>query len=431
MKTRRHKVKIRKITVVPYFSVCGLKEIMNNVTHYTAWHGNHWYGDGYQLQSASLAREIVMVAASNQAMSKASTPLPTANLLQEILQRKLSGSVTLADQRSQGLYWRIFVGNGLIHYATCTTRWPERIMPLVASLVPELVLSDPLGNQSDYEYLCGLWQSGHLSLQVLRQLLFRLTQEALVHCLVLPQPKFQLERNLAVDPILISASIKDLVVPAKDAVNRWLKIRDRVESPMQRLGSASVSAIEQQVALMSPSAAWASTLVGAVSQQQSLYQTAHTLGSDALSLSEWLVPLLAEGKIAFATAKAPARPLIACIDDSNAVQRKVKLTLEAAGYDVVGITEPARALTTFVRQRPVLILMDITMPEINGYELCKMLKQSALLKEVPVVMLTGRDGIIDRLRARAAGASDYMTKPFEPHQLLTLLDQYIIATVAA
>lgn len=372
-----------------------------------------------------------MVAAPDRTMTQTPTPLSTANLLQEMLQRKLSGSVTLADQRGQGLYWRVYVGDGLIHYATCTTRWPERILPLLASLVPDVTLSDPLPNQSDYEYLCSLWQAGHLSLQVLRQLLFRLTQEALVHCLILPQPKFQLERNLAVDPILISAGIKDLVVPMKEVINRWLKIRDQVSSPLQQLSSASINALEQQVSVVSPSAAWASTFVWAVSQQQSLYQTAHKLGTDTLSLSEWLVPLLAEGKVSFATAKAAAQPLVACIDDSNAVQRKVKLTLEAAGYDVISITEPARALTTFVRQRPALILMDITMPEINGYDLCKMLKQSALLKDVPIVMLTGREGLIDRLRARSVGASDYMTKPFDPQQLLTLLSQYVAATVTA
>ncbi|NJK72679.1 MAG: response regulator [Synechococcaceae cyanobacterium SM2_3_60] len=256
-------------------------------------------------------------------------------------------------------------------------------------------------------------------------------QEALVHCLILSQPKFQLERNLTVYPILISAGIKDVVVPVKDAINRWLKIRKQVASPLQRLSSPSLSALERRVSTVSPSAAWASTFVWAVSQQQSLYQTAHKLNTDTLSLSEWLIPLLAEGNVSFATVKPPVRPLVACIDDSNAVQRKVKLTLEAAGYNVIGITEPARVLTTFVRQRPALILMDITMPEINGYDLCKMLKQSALLKDVPVVMLTGREGLTDRLRARAVGASDYMTKPFDPQQLLTLLGKYVAATTTA
>jgi twitching motility two-component system response regulator PilG len=61
--------------------------------------------------------------------------------------------------------------------------------------------------------------------------------------------------------------------------------------------------------------------------------------------------------------------------------------------------------------------MDINMPDIDGYELCRMLRQSRQLKDVPIVMLTGRDGLIDRLRAQLVGANSYLTKPFAPEQL--------------
>jgi twitching motility two-component system response regulator PilG len=62
--------------------------------------------------------------------------------------------------------------------------------------------------------------------------------------------------------------------------------------------------------------------------------------------------------------------------------------------------------------------MDINMPDIDGYELCRMLRQSRQLKDVPIVMLTGRDGLIDRLRAQLVGANSYLTKPFAPEQLM-------------
>ncbi|MEO0852284.1 MAG: response regulator, partial [Cyanobacteria bacterium J06648_11] len=132
-----------------------------------------------------------------------------------------------------------------------------------------------------------------------------------------------------------------------------------------------------------------------------------------------------------ATVKGGRQPLVACIDDSHTVQRTVKLTLEAAGYRVLGLTEPARALTTLVRQQPDLVLMDITMPEVDGYELCRMLRQSDALSEIPIVMLTGRDGLFDRLRARVVGATDYMTKPFNAEQLLGAIEQLTSHTVEA
>jgi twitching motility two-component system response regulator PilG len=69
--------------------------------------------------------------------------------------------------------------------------------------------------------------------------------------------------------------------------------------------------------------------------------------------------------------------------------------------------------------------MDITMPEIDGYELCNMLRQSRQMKSVPIVMFTGRDGIIDRMRAQLVGANDYITKPVNVNTLLTKVQKLI------
>ncbi|RMF22855.1 MAG: response regulator [Cyanobacteria bacterium J083] len=97
------------------------------------------------------------------------------------------------------------------------------------------------------------------------------------------------------------------------------------------------------------------------------------------------------------------------------------MTLEAVGYEVISITEPSTALKTLRYQQPILILMDINMPEIDGYELCSMLRRARKLEKVPIVMLTGRDGLIDRMRAKIAGANNYITKPCNPNKLLKLI----------
>ncbi len=192
-----------------------------------------------------------------------------------------------------------------------------------------------------------------------------------------------------------------------------------------RFSTASPEALRGQLAQASPSDAWGEALLWAISQQQSLYQIAQRLRSDPLTIAQTLLPLIQAHQLTCLSTSQLTRPLIACIDDSNAVQRKVRLTLEAAGYEVVGVIEPARALTTFVRLKPKLILMDITMPEINGYDLCKMLKQTGVLKDVPVIMLTGRDGIIDRLRAKVVGSEDYITKPFDAQTLIEVIEKYL------
>ena len=118
-------------------------------------------------------------------------------------------------------------------------------------------------------------------------------------------------------------------------------------------------------------------------------------------------------------------PLIACIDDTHAVHRHVKKTLESVGYRVVCITEPASALSALVQQKPALILMDINMPELNGYELCEMLQRSRKLRDIPIVMLTAEQGIINRFRAKYVGAIRYMKKPFEPDRLIAVVDEIV------
>jgi twitching motility two-component system response regulator PilG len=67
--------------------------------------------------------------------------------------------------------------------------------------------------------------------------------------------------------------------------------------------------------------------------------------------------------------------------------------------------------------------MDIEMPKMDGYELCRQARQQEDLRSVPIVMLTGREGIIDRVRAKMAGCTAYLTKPFNPQELLDLVEK--------
>jgi twitching motility two-component system response regulator PilG len=64
------------------------------------------------------------------------------------------------------------------------------------------------------------------------------------------------------------------------------------------------------------------------------------------------------------------------------------------------------------------------MPQMDGYQLCRLIKGNDLTKAVPVVMLSGKDGFFDKMRGRMVGASEYLTKPFEPHLLLQTVDKH-------
>jgi chemotaxis family two-component system response regulator PixG len=105
------------------------------------------------------------------------------------------------------------------------------------------------------------------------------------------------------------------------------------------------------------------------------------------------------------------RPVIACIDDSPLVGQALRHILEPVGYEVLSITDPLRSVSVLLQRKPVLIFLDLVMPETNGYEICTFLRKSAAFQTTPIVILTGQGGVIDRVRAQLCGANDFMAKP--------------------
>ncbi|MBF2014096.1 MAG: response regulator [Rivularia sp. T60_A2020_040] len=117
---------------------------------------------------------------------------------------------------------------------------------------------------------------------------------------------------------------------------------------------------------------------------------------------------------------------VVCIDDSRAVVNAIKMYLDDKIFSVIGINDPLKALMQIVRLKPDIILLDISMPTLDGYELCSLLRKHSSLKETPVIMITGRKGIINRVKAKMVKASDYLTKPFQKKDLLKVIFKYIV-----
>jgi twitching motility two-component system response regulator PilG len=117
------------------------------------------------------------------------------------------------------------------------------------------------------------------------------------------------------------------------------------------------------------------------------------------------------------------RGTILVVDDSPTVCKLVCITLEKRGYQVITASNGLEALARINDRLPDLILLDITMPRMDGYQLCKIVKGNQGTKCIPVIMLTGKDGFIDRVRGRMAGSTDYITKPFAPDTLLQAVEK--------
>jgi twitching motility two-component system response regulator PilG len=116
---------------------------------------------------------------------------------------------------------------------------------------------------------------------------------------------------------------------------------------------------------------------------------------------------------------------IVCVDDSPTILKEISYFLEDESFSVFTISDPVKALMQIVRLKPDLILLDVRMAGINGYELCRLLRNHSLFKYTPIIMVTGNTGLIDRVKARLVGASGYLTKPFTQSELLKIVFRHL------
>jgi twitching motility two-component system response regulator PilG len=118
-------------------------------------------------------------------------------------------------------------------------------------------------------------------------------------------------------------------------------------------------------------------------------------------------------------------PKVMIVDDSPTIRKLVTMTLEKYGHEVIVAEDGMEALARINDGIPDLILLDISMPRMDGYQLCKTIKGNQATDHIPIVMLTGKDGLMDKVRGRMVGSEDYLTKPFDPNELIRLVEKHI------
>lgn len=175
-----------------------------------------------------------------------------------------------------------------------------------------------------------------------------------------------------------------------------------------------------------------------------LYDLACQMKSDIIRISCSLIPYIDRGSLELtevgdiappitivqiqsqpATEQPENLPLVACIDDSLQIGLVMEQIVLKAGYRFASIQQPLQAIPRLIANPPDLIFLDVRMPIINGYELCSQIRRISQLQEVPIVMLTGQDGIVDRMRAKVVGAYDFMSKPIDDQKIAKILDKFL------
>ena len=119
---------------------------------------------------------------------------------------------------------------------------------------------------------------------------------------------------------------------------------------------------------------------------------------------------------------------ILAVDDSVVMQEMVKRAL-SADYRVLVAGNAVDALAMIYHDKIALLLLDVSMPGIDGLEFCRTVRNLPQFKELPIIMLTARDKLFDKVQGRLAGATEYLTKPFDGNQLRQVVAKFINASL--
>ncbi|MEH1856079.1 MAG: response regulator [Nostoc sp.] len=133
----------------------------------------------------------------------------------------------------------------------------------------------------------------------------------------------------------------------------------------------------------------------------------------------------ASQKVTAATLTAKKVHKIVSVDDSPTILKEISYFLENENFSVVTINDPVKAVLSIVRHKPDLILLDLNMLGIDGYELCRIIRNNSIFQKTPIIFVTGNKGIVDKVKAKLVGASGYLTKPFTRAELLKIVFMHL------
>jgi len=116
---------------------------------------------------------------------------------------------------------------------------------------------------------------------------------------------------------------------------------------------------------------------------------------------------------------------ILVVDDEVNITQILEFSIGSEGYDVISASNGEEAIDKARREQPDLVILDVMMPRIDGYEACRILKANPLTKSIPVMLLTAKGRDIDKRLGFEVGATDYIVKPFSPSKLIDRINELL------
>jgi two-component system, chemotaxis family, response regulator PixG len=374
----------------------------------------------------------------------------------KLLQRdRASGELIVVPEQQRSSSWSFYLYQGRLIYATGGSHRARRLFRAIRQHCPSAISETwlrTLGNLPEpWEfYLIGnAIKQSKIDTEKAKALIVASVQEVLYT--LIDRGQLQIDWKFSKQPLqpLVLLSVDQVIQHAYEAKTKWqMAGLGHIQNMMPGFSFdfAPFLALPDQLKAMVESGSITpptyKVLVGLLNGQNTLWDLSFKMQRSMIAVMRSLLPLIIDGIVELkeipdltyppASPQLPSEPqaaktkgLIACIDDSPLIGQEMTHILNKEGYEVINIIDPLQGVSLLLKRKPDLIFLDLVMPNTNGYELCTFLRKTSTFQDIPIVILTGHDGVIDRVRAKMVGASDFLGKPADPAKVRQILDKYL------
>jgi chemotaxis family two-component system response regulator PixG len=374
-----------------------------------------------------------------------------SRFIQALQEAQFSGQLTWISSSQR--QWQIYFHLGNLCYATGGIHVVRRWARNLAAYCPQFQinmsqLQQDLGNPAtefvfgwEYHLFCVWIEQRKLSQGRATQVMQSIFSEVLLDLLQAQDLTYQIKQMSSAPSLLVALdepkAFADAQTLLQNLQNHKIEVSSLFKAPMIRNPERLQGWMSADAHQMLPQL---------LDGEKTLFDLAVQARADVVQVARFLAPYIQSELVeliavpdlpkptyshaAGVSGRVPVsaginQPLIACVDDSTIVCWTMEKLLTAAGYQFIGINDGFRAITTLLQRKPNLIFLDIFMPGTNGYEICRNLRKAPSFQQTPIVFLTGLDGVVDQVRARLAGASDFLSKPIDAEQVLSVITKHL------